>query len=303
MRLRVMQNILTENLEELKVEIANVNSQYEIKDFQNLSRALREVTEFKFLSKEKARLEGITVYHSKNERTVVDNSTLNEFRGIIDSMILKINTVITAIEEAIPEQDQKSISIKLPDFADLVKISNFIKEINTILNQSLVGKYKGTIKLQNFDTGTNWIEIVLSNQDAIVFFGQIVNVATNLLKVEYLKWKETEQNIRALVIENDAKEIVLEGLKNEFKAKAELNAKMLAESAEITENQIEYQAHLTKNIMNLTEFLSIGVEVHTALNAPEPVQEAFPNVEETKQIVEHTIKLLTNSEEDSNENI
>ncbi|MFB6467668.1 hypothetical protein ACE38V_12830 [Cytobacillus sp. Hz8] len=303
MRLRVMQDILKRHGSNLKVNHQNASGQYEILQFPELYMDLREITKFEFLNKEKLRLENTVVYHNKNRKVIVDSNNLNEFTAIVSEINKKVNTVIAAIEEAIPEQDDNSISIKLPDYVDLSKISTFIKDINTILNQSLVGEYQGNVKLQNFDTGTNWIEIVLSNPDAVIYFGRIVGVATNLLKREFLKWKQAEHTIRSLEIESKAKELVLEGLENEFKAKAELNAKMLAESANITQNQIEYQGQLTKNIMKLTEFLSVGAEVHTALNAPTEVQQAYPDVQEAKKLLEDSIKLLTsgtNNNDDDN---
>lgn len=302
MRLRVMQDILKRHGSNLKVNAENVagtSGQFEIKHFPDLFMDLRELTKFNFLSDEKQRLNSTPVYHNKNRRVIVDSNNLNEFRNIINDIAIKVNTVIAAIEEAIPEQDTNSVSIKLPGFVDLQKISTFIKDINTILNQSLVGKYQGTVKLQNFDTGSNWIEVLLSNPDAVVYFGQIVRVATELLRVEFIKWKQTEHSLKALEIENGAKEVVLEGLKNEFKAKADLHAKMLAEGADITENQVEYQAQLSRSIVDLTEYLAAGAEVHTALNAPQEVQQSFPNVEETQALLESNILLLTSGNEET----
>ncbi|MED4206582.1 hypothetical protein [Neobacillus mesonae] len=299
MRLRVMQDILKRHGSNLNLSTENVSGEYEIKQFPDLYMDLRELTKFNFLLAEKQRLEQTTVFHNKNRKVIVDGTTLNEFRNIVNDIQIKVNTVIAAIEEAIPEQDDNSVSIKLPGYVDLTKISTFIKDINTILNQSLVGKYQGTVKLQNFDTGSNWIEVVLSNQDAVVYFGQIVMVATELLRVEFLKWKQTEHTIKALEIDIEAKKVVLEGLKNEFKAKADLHAKMLAEGADIKDGQIEYQTQLSKSIVDLTEYLAVGAEVHTALNAPPEVQQSFPNVEDTQALLENSILLLTSGSEDT----
>lgn len=303
MRLRVMQSILVENVKNLKVEhkALNNNNQIEITQYPQLHLKLNELMKFKFLASEKDKLENTVIYHNKNSRIIVDSNTLNEFSNIVNGIRNKVSTVIEAIDEAIPEQDENSLSIKLPEYVDLTNISSFIKDINTILNQSLVDKYQGTIKLQNFDTGTNWIEVVISNADAIVYFGYIYKAATEIFRKEYLKWKQVEHSIKMLQIEEQAKQAVLKGLEDELNAKAKLNAKMLMEKAEITANQHEYHTNLTKSIIKLAKYLSEGAEVHAALNAPEPVQEVFPDVQETKKLVENSIKLLTGDTEEGTE--
>jgi hypothetical protein len=219
----------------------------------------------------------------------------------VDVIKIKVSAVIIAISEALPVQNENSLSIKLPDYIELTNVSTFIKGINTILNQTLVDHYRTTIKLQNFDSGSNWIEIVLNNPEAIVYFGYIYKAATELLRTEYIKWREMEHYIKMLAIDEQTKTTVLEGLKNEFNAKAKLNAKILMEKGNISPEQHEYHTNLTSNITQLTEYLSKGAEVHTALNAPEETQEVYPNVQDTQKLIEGAVKLLTSSKEEHSE--
>jgi hypothetical protein len=297
-----MHDIISTHIVDLEVQDRNIRAdQHDVTNFRQLYYDLRELMSFNYLSAEKARLENSIFFNDKSKRVILNNQELNEFKDIINSITFKSNAVLAAIAEALPEQEQNSISIKLPSYTDLSKISLFIKDINNILGQTLVGKYQSSVTLQNFDTGSNWIEIIMSNPDALVYFGYVYKAATELVRVEFLKYKQIQHGLKNLKVAEEAKEQVLKGLENELKTKAELNAKIISGEAEITENIQEYQAHLTKSILKLSEYIYEGAEVHTALNAPQETQNIYPDVQETMTIVENAIGLLTDGSDISNE--
>lgn len=301
MRLREIKDILEANVDDLKLvskQVPNKND-FEISNLPELYESIMNISEFSFLDKDITKLEFMPyVFHNKNPKVIINNGEFNKMKKIIEDINMKTNAVILAISEAIPKQDENSISIRLPDFVDLNKVSKSIKEIDQILNQSLVGKYTGTVKLQNFDTGSNWIEVVLGNQEAILLFGSIVKGTYEFIKEEYLGWKQTKHQIELYDFDLEAKKMLLESMEQSVNAKARFHAMAISKEFEITENQAEYETGLTYSIITLAELIHEGAEVHTALNAPEESKEAYPETKELRSIINNATKLLPEAQSD-----
>ncbi|KQL36247.1 hypothetical protein AN960_16630 [Bacillus sp. FJAT-25509] len=295
MRLREIKQILEENVNFLRAEYKEINGKYEILAFQEIYKAIRNLENLGFLKEDIEYLESMdTIFHDKSQRVIVDGTGLTTFATKIDIINLKVVAVINAIKEALPEQDQNSISIKLPMYTELKEVSIFMKEIDMILNQTFINEYKSSIKLQNFDSGSNWIEIILENKEAIIFMGGLVNSAINFLKSSYLSWKQTSHTIKMLETEDNARQLILKALEENIKMQAQSHASALMKDFNIDESHQEYHTNLSHSIQKLAELLSKGTEVHTALNAPEETKQAFPDVEKTLTLIENATKLLTN---------
>jgi hypothetical protein len=296
MRLREIKQILDENIKELKVDNSSDlgNAKYEIKNFHDLYVAIRKIEKLGFLQEDIAILDTMqTIFHDKSEKVIVDNNGLNKLKERVNLIRLKVDTVIKAINEALPEQDQNSVSIKLPNYTELSQVSNFIKEIDTILNQTLVDDFKGNIKLQNFDTGSNWIEILLENKEAVLFLGAIVGSTINFIQSSYLHWKQTEHTIKVLNTDEEARKLILKSISDSVKFQAQSHASALMKDFNIDASHQEYHTNLTYSIHKLAELMSKGTEIHTALNAPEDTKQAFPDAKTTQSLIENATKLLT----------
>ncbi|MGN7409394.1 hypothetical protein [Sporosarcina sp. SAFN-010] len=300
MRLREIKKILEENIFNLEIKYKRdaQKGTNEITDVHKIYVSVMNLAEFNFLEEEIKKLENIpSVFNNKNDKIIVEDSTFRHFESIVNNIIMKVKAVIFAIRDAIPEQSQNSVSIKLPNSIDLVKVSDSIKKINNILSQSLVGKYKSTVKLQNFDSGSNWIEVVLQNTDAVVLFGSIVKHTLSYVREEYMQWRITKSKIDNTNIEQSAKELVLKALEDTIKTQARLHAKVITEEFEITANQQEYENGLTHSIQALAELIHEGAEVHTALNAPLEVKDAYPDEKEIRNFIDTKMKLLPDATE------
>ncbi len=295
MRLRVMKKILEENVECLSVQRKDLGgSKYEITNYRDLYFAIQNTAELGIIPSEFKKLEDLSFFHDKSQKIIIDSGSLNQLITIVNSINEQVVTVILAIKKAIPEQNENSVSIKLPEYNDLNSVSVFIKKIDTILKQTLVGKYKGNIKFQNFDTGSSWLEIILENKEAITFLAAFVYKATEFTIKNYLQWKQAEKMIESSVgIEVKAREQVLKSLENTVQQQSHHFASIQMKEFDISEGDQEYHTQLSHSIMEMAELLTQGTEVHPALDAPQEIQESFPNVEQTIPLIENALQLIT----------
>ncbi|WP_342543341.1 hypothetical protein MHH33_07100 [Paenisporosarcina sp. FSL H8-0542] len=294
MRLREKVKLLQDNVYFLNVNHVITNNRYEITDFTKLYKSIKNIEGLGFLEEDIQHLnENLGhIFNDKSDRVLVDNEGLNSLIKIVNTMRVKVIAVIQALKESIPNQDENSVSIKLPPYTDLSQVSTFVKDIDKILNQSLINEYKSTVRFQNFDTGSSWIEIVLENQASVLFLGRMITSAYNFLQNQYLQLKQSQHTITALEIDSAAKQLVLKALEDNIKTQSRLNAKLLMDEFDINGNQNEYHGQLSHSIQKLAELLHKGTEIHTALNAPEETKQVFPDPNESRKLIENTVKLL-----------
>ena len=94
------------------------------------------------------------------EATELSNSLL--------ALVNRMNVVNSVVIEVLPEQNENSLSIRLPDTRRLAELSDIFSKLDKIFNQLLVHKkIKGGVALQNFDTGSEWIEILFNSIKAV----------------------------------------------------------------------------------------------------------------------------------------
>ncbi|MCZ8541951.1 hypothetical protein [Psychrobacillus psychrodurans] len=282
MRIREMLEILDENIDYLEVEHVISNNKYELINLPKISLAINKINELGFIDNQ---FEIINkdlrhVFNDRSPQIWVDTNVFEKVKNVVSQVYTLSIAVFNALNQAISEQDELSISFKLPHYNQLSEVATFIKDIDNICGQTLTGKFKANVKFQNFDTGSEWIEIVIDNKEAFLFFGQIVSSAFKYLREHLTQLKQTQSILQTIEIDEKAEEarkLMLEALDNNVKAQARLNAKMLMEDFNIDIKDNDYHGKLTYSISKLAELIQKGTEVHTAINAPEDSKEVYPD--------------------------
>lgn len=301
-----MKEILTENVFNLDLDFKDIREngviKYKISNMSELYTAINNIIEFGFIENEFLTLSNYTFFHEKSNSVILEVSLFNTFKTNIELIKSKTIAVIKAISYSLPEQNDQSVSIKLPPIKELTELQNVIKELDQILGQAISAKYPGDITLQNFDTGSNWIEICLENKEALIFLGSFIKSSIDLMKNYYTQWKQTKHMVQILEADQEAKQLIIEALNNTVKSQAQFYASALMRDYKLDEGDHEYHTNLTYSIEKLSGLISKGAEIHTALNAPEEAKVAFPDVvEQKKNLIENNIHLLedtlTNSDE------
>lgn len=298
MRLREMKKSLESNIENLNivVETANLSSGtvYHIKNCFNIIDTLFELEQFDFLRPYIQNIKSNTaIYNSRLSITTVDNSKYTEFVNQINLIKSASSAVINAINQVIPEQNELSISVKLPEINNLNELISFTEELNICLSQVILNPIiNGSIRFQNFESGSNWFEIILGSLAAVKAIKEIVISAIDI-KMRIMEIEKSKQNIRAISASTDIIETVCKELDKQVKELSNKKAESFIESNAKDNKDKEYFERVSNSIKIMGELMVKGTEVHLALNAPKELKDSnldfktmLSDVKELKQITD-----------------
>ena len=156
-------------------------------------------------------------------------------------------------------------------FTDLKSVANFIEDIEKIFKGVLPDKKQGELKLSTFDTGSNWIEVVVTYAESVVIIGEFVKITTELAR-NILELRRTTEKLESTnSIEDKAKQIVLDSMRKLEVEQSKISASKLLESGIINTEDLsninEYQNGLSMHILTMADYLIKGAEIKPALNA------------------------------------
>ncbi|WP_150284212.1 hypothetical protein [Rummeliibacillus sp. TYF-LIM-RU47] len=287
MRMRDMKQLLIENIGDLDFEYERVDSsKLEVIDFQKAIQAVNNLKELNFLENEINKLSSLkNIYHDKSisDRIVVDNKSFNDFNNIIEKIEEKCTAALEAFDQAIPDQREYSISVRLPDYKNLDQLSKFFSKLNKSLEQSIVNEeVKGNITIQNFDSGSLWIELLVGGTFAFKFVGALTHTAAVIRNKIYHN-KIMEQHLRTLDIKNDSLEDLQKGLSKSIDALVEIETKNLLNQEGI-QCDPEYLEKMKYSVKTLAELIDEGTQIHPSYLAEKEYTELFPDFKKLDQI-------------------
>lgn len=301
MRLREMEVELTEIFDTFSWSIADVpnTSTSRVTSPKSINKAINKIKKYGFIDNELDKLKKsyLVIYENRDDTITVQKHIAEGYRRILEAIVSKVSAVLDAISYSLEEQKENMISVKLPPYTDLKKVSRFINDIDNFVRTVLPPNQQTEIKLNNFDTGSNWIELVLSTSRDIIIIGEFIKYTTIFSK-KYLSGsikneKEIEQSD---VLKDEVRSVMLQGLKDLREQNAKLCVTDLLQNGKIDVTEIgelqEYKNGLVIQMLKMGSYIVEGAEVRPALNAPEEVKEEFPQVEEYKQIQSSVTQLL-----------
>lgn len=258
---------------------------------KKINEAINNIAKFNFIDDEiKYLKENIdALYFNREEVITVNSESARKYADVIAKIETKTLTVIRAISVAIKDQEENMISIKLPPYMDLKRVAKFITDVENMVKTVLPSDKPSKVVLNNFDTGSNWIEIAMSTMENVVLIGDFINVTSEFVKMFLLDNLKTRKEIEnSTTIEEKAKEIMLKGMESLVDEKAKLCVMELLQNGTINVDDIpkieEYKSGLQVQIVKTANYLIDGAEYRPALNAPKEIVEQFPSVEEFKKI-------------------
>lgn len=301
MRLRDMKQLLIDNIDDLEFEYERVgnSSQYDIFGFQKTIKAVNNLRELDFLKNEITELSQLeNIYYDKSisDRIRVDGNSYSNFKNLIKVIANKCTATLEAFDQAIPDQQEYSISVRLPDYKSLDELSKFFSKLNTSLEQAIVNdKIKGKITIQNFDSGSLWVELLLGGASALRFVGTLVRTAAVVRNKSYHVMM-LEQQARTLEIKNDTLEDLQKGLSKSINVLVEAETKNLLNQEGI-EYDPEYLEKMKYSVKMLAELINEGTQIHPSYLAEKENIANFPEFDKLDQI-ESTIKQIEASTEE-----
>lgn len=296
MRLRIMKKIIEDSISKLGYSIQSVPGGIRIDNYIYAMNTLEELSRFNFLKTEIEAIKLISnVYYSRLPYVVIEQGIFNNFDALMERVKMKCATVIDAISEVLPKQNENSISIKIPEIRGIDELTKIVKDLDTILSQSLINEYfDAKVEVQNFDTGSNWIEIVVGTGLALNFVAGLAWSAA-VIRKKLIEGDLMKQKVRSLEIGNEALNAIEQGLEKEIEILCDSEAKQLLLENNISDPKPEYTQRVKHSIKLLANLISKGAEIHPALNTPEESKNLFPDFAKLPNI-QSKIKELPKSE-------
>lgn len=221
---------------------------------------------------------------SFTDRIIVDSNQYKNFSIASDRIKYMIVSLCGWLSGYITdEEDENTISIKLPNIDYISDLSLVIDMLEKSLSSISVINGGGEIKVKQVEHGSIWVVIAVCSVRIVKAIAVAVNSALDIAKkkVELDLAKET---LRKSQIENQA-------LENLVSLQKELIRKLIEEESNNLEDVSSEEANgLTsserrnryrKALSELTDLVMSGTEFHPAVSASRDIIEQFPNF--TKQ--------------------
>lgn len=302
MRLRDLKHKIEENIQYLSVKGVNTNNAIRVSEYQDAVDAMVELSNLNFVAEEILEINNKCkeIMFARTPFVDVDGSIYNDFSLLLNLVKVKCESALAAINEALPEQNEFSISVKLPPIKNLSELTDYIHTLDIALSGAIIrDDLKGKVELQNLDTGTNWVEIILGTSMAFGFVGKIIWAALGISK----KMHENEfvkQTVRFTKINADAMQAVEEGLAATIKDLCQHHANELINQGDTLVSDGEYSNRLSASIEMLSGIMFKGAEIYQSTISQTQYKDVFPSVTEFK-LLNSAVKLLTGTSTEENE--
>ena len=284
MRLRDIQQVLTGTIDALQIRTNSISGSKD-KEIHGSKQALEAIEALKqteiFTRETTALLSESAIVNNVRDTIVVPPPIYNNFFNTLASLHERAAVFLGVLNEFIDEQDPHSIGVKLPPRLDLKQTADTILDLDKLLQQSLVNPdTSGTITLQGFDRGSEWLEIGLGSITALTFFSQMVQFYF-CVKEKGIEIEGKGEVARTMGLGNDLLKEINKSLTQSFDTyrEQELN-KLLGKNNEQNE-RIKLGVNLLGTLMDK------GLQILPSLSAPEETKLSFSppkQIEQMKQI-------------------
>jgi hypothetical protein len=299
-RLRKIKEIIDSLIPQIKIEeavgartgTANFYKIINLKELQEVVEILGSLNIFE------ERVELIKNYNLNSSS--VDSYYLNEseIKGLriqLSLLLEEMKNFSQTLAELVHETEPNVISIKIPDPKDFIELRDIANRLNNIFNQTLINDdLNSKIEIVNFDVGSYWIDIIVSNAQALPFIGGLAWSGA----VVYKKIQEGRliaSKVKEMNISNSALEEILDKSRETINGTADMEANHLYK-AFFKGKDNEQVERIKFALKEIGELYADGGEIHPALNAPEIVKKEFPDFK-TIDRIETKIKRLNPSKE------
>lgn len=228
-----------------------------------------------------------------------DQRNRNIFFAEYRELVNRVHTIIDLFESIDYIKEHNGFDIKLPPEMSLLELSKCTKDLNTVFSTCpLLINVDGSITFSAVDVGSIWLSFVIggaATTSIITMIAALVDKAL-IIRSHYLTTKEQAERIRSLQLGND----ILEEAKN---LNQQIGKKLLEQTSEdlAKEHNIDDPEDLERlkhSIQLLSDWMSKGMEVYAAINAPAETKAVFPPVD--KQLLTNdVIKKITAGDSDS----
>ena len=308
MRLRDIGNVIDENIKLLQHRLLKISSdpnQLRLDNVFNIRESVERISGTGVFDSEIIPIKKFeTLFLSSTDSIVLLKSEATELSNHIIRLSNRMNVFNSVAKQVLPEQNENSLSIRLPDTRSLAELSDIFSKLDKIFNQLLVHKkIKGGVALQNFDTGSEWIEILFNSIKAVFIISTLAYMVI-LVKREEIKNQELLEVVRNRKITND----LIERLSEEMLAQSSklIDDKMseFIQEAGIDKKDNEYFERYKNCVSILTELIDKGLKFFPSTKSPNDIKSILPDFskDDIKEMLPEILKIQSSDQEKGPEN-
>lgn len=306
MRLRDIKSIIDKYNNSLKLQLENIpndGSNHRIKEIRMFQKALKAIEKTELFKNDIEEIKKTeALIFSTDLSIVLPRTETSRVIPKISNLVTKLVNFSEGISYVLPEQSENSISIKLPKTNNLKELIETSNRLDKIFNQLLSNSYVNEkVDLQNFDTGSEWIEIAFKTATGLWMFTKIVH-AVILIERELLKNKDLKENIRLKTITNNGYENMLKQLDELTKHDIEIIKnkeieEIMNKVGASKEKDNEYYERIKFSIDETRKLIDKGMQFFPSSVATQDVKDTLPDF--TKDL-EHMIPNIGQIENKNN---
>lgn len=297
MRLREVQKIIRENIDELEFvydQIQNLNPpQYEIKNILLINKAIHSFERIGLFGSEITLLKGSSLYNNPNNEIRVNQTEFVLIRGELIKISQNSNIMLEAFKGTLGSDNLdsgKTVSVKIEEVKNLDELILICEKLRKVIQLPL-SEYEngGELKIENFDSGSFWIDFLLPTASSVSLVGSIAWAGAVIYK-KYTEAYAFRQYADGLKVQKEHLEILKEAAKKKIDLDIEAEAKLI-QNEFFKSDDLEQLGRLKLSIKEYSELIQKGVQIQPALAAPEEINNLFPNYK-LIELVESKIKHL-----------
>lgn len=306
MRLREIQKILEDNIEDLKLPMSYERSgSSSLIKTTNYSQFINAVNNVKITGLFEKQINNLSknnlIIVLENKHLNFDQESLNRIKVIskefVDISFGALNVIHNSFNN-IDEPDD-TLAILLPEIKMSFNLMGAIsKELDTFFRLlKVIPDFNTDVKIETFDKGTNWLLVLLGSDTALTLLSKLLNIVH--------KSRLQNSHISALNSQLTSLKLSDEALSEVKRSLAEKQTEIYNQLAEefLETNDLkdrhEIQTQMAKAISTLNNIYDMGVSFQPSINASQEALEKFPDLESQKTIFNlESLKKLTFDSED-----
>ncbi|MGN8065681.1 hypothetical protein ACTCUF_03975 [Lactococcus lactis] len=294
MRFREQQIIIDDNFNNITLEVqANGNNTvYTVTNSLTLTKAIRNISIIGAFDIEINSLQKIGFSIAPIGDITIQASLLSQVSTLINTIAAKAYAIKTSIDLSLPEQTENSITIGLPEYTQFQSVSYATTELTKALSIiSGIENYRSEINIQNFDSGSLWLEVCVAGSATVGFIGFIVKTAFSLVS-QYRGLQMQKLSLKSMDDEVSEKNKLYKGLEDIYKyqVRQTLENALTNENKEIDSEDLN---KLSKAVELIVPLLEQGATFAPASAQNPDIKAEFPAIEAMKALAPQ--KLIENT--------
>lgn len=283
MKLSVIASILSDNIEQVKLEklqpqpgtstaTANLVKLHNLKEFRT---AIENINSTGLFGGEALvdRLKELPIFSNALDSFDITVQQHQELVTVTSRLYLVGYHTLRAIRQAIPSVDPNSVSVRLPVTKSISEMASVLKIVDRAFSQGIINEIGGKVEVETVEPGSIWLIIGLGVPAAVTLIGSLVWAGVVIAQQRNSN-SLLEKEIEKRDLQNGFLKSLIDDNQKRMKVLVESEAKLiLEENFQVDNEQLE---RLKLSIESFTELILKGSEVHPVLHAPDAVKVSFP---------------------------